>query len=154
MARFYLVRKLQIMYIESDNFFSKAMLTGLFIGIVDTLICLAYNIGYRDVTGYIPSAIINVSSLIFGVNLLLLVIGMLYFVFFKIFGRRDYVFILTILALTAFFVWKTDTGHRFADGLQNGQWKGLLGGILLILGASAVSLPFCLRSRFFEKYVL
>ncbi|WP_431210322.1 hypothetical protein ACQ86N_30410 [Puia sp. P3] len=66
------------MSFENDSPFGHAMLAGLFIGIIDTLICLAYNIGYRDATGYTPSALINVSSLIFAVNLLLLFIGMLY----------------------------------------------------------------------------
>lgn len=139
---------------EQDGSFTRAMLTGLFIGIVDTLICLTYNIGYRDITGYIPSAFINVSSLIFGVNLLLLIIGMIYFAFSRLFGKRDYVFITVFLILTLFFLWKADTGHRFSDYLQNREWKGLIGGIVAIVGVSAVLLPFCFRSRFFDKYVL
>ena len=62
---------MQYMSYERDSTFTRAMMAGLFIGIVDTLICLAYNAGYRDINGYISSEIINVSSLIFAVNLLL-----------------------------------------------------------------------------------
>jgi hypothetical protein len=142
------------MFIESEETFSRAMMTGLFIGIMDTLLCLGYNMGYRDFTGYLPSTIINVSSLIFGVNLLLLIVGIVYFAFFRIFGGRDIVFIIVILALTLFLFWKADSGHRFADRAVNREWEGLLGGIVAILGVSAAALPLCLRSRFFDKYIL
>lgn len=133
--------------------FTNAMLSGLFIGIIDTLICLAYNIGYRNFTGYEPSTLVNVSSLIFAVNILLLLTGMVYFLFRKFFGSKDYIYIVLAVLFTAFLSWRTETGHRFADDTVNAESKGLLLGIVLILGASAISLPFFFRSRFFEKYV-
>jgi hypothetical protein len=139
---------------DQENIFTRAMLTGLFIGVIDTLICLSYNIGYRDLTGYTPSALINVSSLIFGVNLILLLIGMLYFVFLKLFGKRDIVFVAVFVLLTLLLIWKADTGHRFEDSALNQGWKGLILGVVAILGVSAAVLPFCYRSRFFDKYVL
>ena len=138
---------------DHENVFTNAMLTGLFIGIIDTLICLAYNIGYRNFTGYAPSALVNVSSLIFAVNLLLLFTGMIYFVFTRIFGSRDYVYVVLSILFTAFLVWQTEIGHRFADATVNAQSKGLLLGIVLILGASAICLPFFYRSKFFAKHV-
>jgi hypothetical protein len=139
---------------DQEDIFTRAMMTGLFIGVVDTLICLVYNIGYRDITGYTPSALINVSSLIFGVNLLLLAIGMLYFLFIRLFGKKDFVFISVFVLLTIFFIWKADTGHRFADYVVNKEWKGLILGVVAILGISASALPICFHSRFFAKYVL
>ena len=129
------------------------MMTGLFIGIIDTLICLVYNVGYRNFTGYAPSTLVNVSSLIFAVNLLLLLTGMIYFLFRKMFGTKDYIYIVLAILFTGFLAWKTEIGHRFADATLNTESKGLLLGIVLILGASAISLPFLYRSRFFEKYV-
>ncbi len=72
--------------------FTNAMLTGLFIGIIDTLICLRPIISSNgNFTGYAPSALVNVSSLIFAVNLLLLLTGMIYFLFRKFFGSKDYI---------------------------------------------------------------
>jgi hypothetical protein len=142
------------MYKDQENAFTNAMLTGLFIGIIDTLICLAYNIGYRSFTGYTPSTLVNVSSLIFAVNLLLLLTGMIYFVFRKLFGRKDYIYVLLAILFTGFLAWQTEIGHRFADATVNAESKGLLLGIVLILGASAISLPFFYRSKFFGKYVL
>ncbi len=134
--------------------FTNSMMTGLFIGIIDTLICLAYNIGYRNFTGYTPSTLVNVSSLIFAVNLLLLLTGMIYFLFRKVFGGKDYIYIVLAVLFTGFLIWKTEIGHRFANATVNAESKGLLLGIILILGASSISLPFFSRSKFFEKYVL
>jgi hypothetical protein len=139
---------------DQDNMFTNAMMTGLFIGIIDTLICLAYNIGYRNFTGYAPSELVNVSSLIFAVNLALLLTGMIYFVFRKVFGSKDYIYVVLSALFTAFLAWMTAMGHRFTDPTVNAESKGLLLGIVLILGASAISLPFFYRSKFFEKYVL
>ena len=115
------------MQYDKETLFTRAMMTGLFIGVIDTIICLIYNVGYRHMTGYTPSALINVSSLIFAVNLLL----------------------LTLLA-----VWQTETGHRFADQIVNTEFKGLMLGIILITGLTATAIPFFFHSDFFEKYVL
>lgn len=139
---------------EQESIFTRAMLTGLFIGVIDTLICLSYNIGYRDATGYAPSGLINVSSLIFAVNLILLLIGMLYYIFIKIFGKRDIVFATVFASITAVGCWQTEIGHRFVDPSVNSGFKGLLVGIVLILGVSATALPALYHSKFFDKYVL
>ena len=66
---------------ERHSVFFKAMMTGLFVGVIDTVICLIFNIIYRNETGYILSSVINVSSLIFGINLILTLIGIVFFAF-------------------------------------------------------------------------
>src|ERR1700761_2719136 len=104
---------------DQENTFTNMMLTGLFIGIIDTLICLAYNIGYRDFTGYAPSALVNVSSIIFAVNLLLLLTGMIYFLFTQVFHSKDYIYVLAALLFTGFLAWQTEIGHRFSDPVVN-----------------------------------
>ena len=142
------------MYNEQPSLFFKAMMTGLFIGIVDTIICLTYNIIYRNMTGYLPSEFINVSSLIFIVNLLLLVIGIVFYFFTKAFGKKDIVYIVVFLLLTAWCLAEVMAGHRFPDEKLNTGFRGLLGGIILVLGLSASGLPFLVRSRKFEDKLL
>jgi hypothetical protein len=137
-----------------DSVFFKTMMTGLFVGIVDTLVCLAYNIFYRDITGYVPSELINVSSLIFGVNLILLVIGMVYFLFKKISRSGDVIFGVFFLALTLFLAWKTEMIQRFADAHVNHEFRGLLLGIVLICGISAACLPLLYNSRKFSDFAI
>lgn len=134
--------------------FFKAMMTGLFIGIIDTIICLAYNIGYRSETGYIPSEIINVSSLIFAVNLLLTIIGIVFFFFLRFIRGGDVVYSIVFLALTTWLAWKTFTSVRFGDARLDSGWHGLMGGVVLICGISAVCLPLLYRSNKFQDAVI
>jgi hypothetical protein len=139
---------------KDQSIFFKAMMTGLFVGIIDTLICLTYNIGYRNYTGYIPSALINVSSLIFCVCLLLTIVGIVYYVFLKAFKKSDPVYLIVILLLTAWLTWQSADVHRFDDVKENNGFRGLLTGIVLILGISAACLPLLYRNRKFMDSVI
>jgi hypothetical protein len=139
---------------EQHSVFFNAMMTGLFIGIIDTLICLAYNIFYRSYTGYFPSELINVSSIIFMVNLLLLVIGLLFYVFHKVLKGGDVLFLVFILLLTGLLTWKLFGSHRFDDVRLDSGFHGLLGGILLILGLSSACLPFLYHNKKFLDQVI
>ncbi|GGA99191.1 hypothetical protein [Puia dinghuensis] len=134
--------------------FFKALMTGLFIGIIDTLICLSYNIGYRNSTGFIPSEIINVSSLIFAVNLLMTIVGIVYFFFIRFIRNGDIVYTIFMLALTAWLAYRSFALVRFSDAKLDGSFHGLLGGIVLILGISAASLSFFYRSKKFQEAVI
>jgi hypothetical protein len=139
---------------EQNSVFFNAMMTGLFIGIIDTLICLGYNIFYRSYTGYFPSELINVSSLIFMVNLLLLVVGLLYYVFLRFIKKGDGSFLAVILLLTAWLSWQSIGIHRFDDARLDRGFHGLLGGIVLILGLSAACIPLLYRSKKFLDEVI
>ena len=142
------------MHYDQDSLFAKALLAGVFIGFFDTIVCLAYNLFYRNATGYLPSTLVNVSSLIFAVNLLFMLIGMIYFLFLRAFGRRDMVFDMVFIALAAFLAWRTELGHRFADHLVNHEFKGLMLGIIIIIAIGALSIPLLYRSKLMDKYVL
>lgn len=138
---------------EHPSIFFQAMMTGLFVGIIDTLICLAFNIGYRYETGYFPSEFINVSSLIFMVNLTMLVVGLIYFAFVRFVGK-DIVYLTVMLLLTAFLAWKSATVVRFGDSHMDSGFHGLLTGIVLILGISASCIPLLFRNRKFLDTVI
>jgi hypothetical protein len=134
---------------------SRALMTGLFIGIIDTVICLIYNLVYRDFTHFPLSAFINVSTLIFAVNLLFPVIGLVYFWLVKYLPKGNAIFVVLFLLLTAFFAWKTESVVRSPILSFTIGFRGLLLGIVLILGASAAfGLPLLYRSKKFEEQVL
>ena len=139
---------------EQRTMFFKAMMTGLFIGIVDTVICLVYNILYRNYTGYTPSAIVNVSSLILIVNLLLLIIGMFYYVFLRIFRKADGIYMAVFFLITAFLTWKSVQVVRFDISALDNGFRGLLGGIVAILGISATCLPLLYRNKAFLDHII
>jgi len=139
---------------DNQSTFFKAIMTGLFIGIIDTIICLAYNIGFRSETGYLPSTIINVSSLIFAVCLLFTIVGIVFFLFHRFIRGGDVLYSLVFLALTIWLAIKAFSSARFADAHVNSGWHGLAGGIVLICGISAITLPLFFRNNKFQDAVI
>lgn len=134
--------------------FYQAMMTGLFVGFVSTLICLIYNIIFRSSTKFDLSDIINVSSLIFTINLAFVIVGIIYYVLLQSFKKADIIFIVLFVLLTLFLVWQTELVHRSDDPLLNTEFRNLLLGIVLILGVSSICVPILFRSSKFREAVL
>lgn len=134
--------------------FTGTLLTGVFAGFAGTIICLAFNIIYRDDTGYLPSAIINVSSLIFAVNLLFVIIGLAYFVCLRYLPKGDVIFEAIFLLLIVFCLVKIAGVHRSDDAVINRQFKGLMDGVIIILGSCTVAMPLLYHSKGFRKHVI
>lgn len=136
------------------NPFPKSLLTGLFTGIIATLICMAYDIFYRTDTGFNLSSYINVSSLIFSVNLLFLVIGIVHFLFTR-FKRGEVLYAALFLALTVLLAIMASGIHRTDNMLQNKEFHQLFVPIVSVLGLmAALGVPFLYHNRQFEKHVL
>ena len=139
---------------QHASLFSKALLTGVFAGFVGTIICLAYNIFYRSESGFVPSEIINVSSLIFAVNTLFVVIGLIYFVFLRYVPKGNLLFIVLFLLATALCLLGTAGVHRSDNIVDNQHFKGLLSGVIIILGiCSVVLMPWSFHDKRFEEHV-
>ena len=136
--------------------FYRAMMTGFFVGFIATFVCLAYNIVYRDSTGFPLNGFINVSSIIFAVNILFPIIGIIYYGFISSFKKADILFVILFLLLTAFFclAYRINTSHKWSLS-KNIEFRNLLLGIVLILGISAsVLIPLLYHSKKFENTVL
>ena len=127
--------------------FGKAFLTALFVGILATLVCFAYDIYYRMATLYGPSDYINVSSIIFIVNIVLLVAGVIYYAFKSWSGKGDTLYAIFFLLLTVFCVWKTAGIHRFTDYRLNREFIQLLGGTVIIMGIAALCIPLFFNNK-------
>lgn len=135
--------------------FSNAILTSVFAGIISTLLCFAYYIGYKEITDYPLSSLINVSSLIFVINTFFLVFGFLYYLFLKISKRSDLLYIIVMVTLTALSIWAAWDAHRSANPLLNLQFHQLLTGILAIVGVCAFAgIPFLFHNKRFNEEVL
>ena len=135
--------------------FYQALMTGFFVGFFATIVCLIYNLVYRDETSLPLSGFISVSSIIFAVNLIFPVIGIIYYGILKAFKKADIVFILLFVLVTAFCAWRTELVHRTADRFANMEFKNLLLGIVLILGLSAVIfIPWLYHSKRFRDAIL
>jgi len=132
--------------------FYNAIMTGFFVGFFATIVCLVYNIVYRDETSLPLSGFISVSSIIFAVNLLFPVIGLIYYFLIKAFKKADIAFIILFILITAFCAWRTEYVHRTADPFVNMEFKNLLLGIVIILGLSAcIFIPLLYHSKKFRE---
>jgi len=142
-------------YNTSQGSLSKPLMSAVFAGIISTVICLFYNILYRDITDFELADIINVSSLIFLINLLFLVIGFVYYFFIKKVRKGESLFIALCVLLTLFFIWKAEGVRRSTSQADIVQFRGLLVGILVIIGAcAAILIPYVFHSKRFDKGVL
>jgi uncharacterized membrane protein HdeD (DUF308 family) len=127
--------------------FGKAFLTALFSGILATMVCFVFEIWYRFATSYGPSDYINVSSIIFIVNLLLLVAGVSYYAFKTWFKKGDWIYVICSVLTTIFCMWMIAGIHRFTDLKLNREFIQLLGGITLIIGIAALCIPFFYNNK-------
>jgi len=135
--------------------FYRALMTGFSVGFMATIVCLIYNIIYRKTTGFPLNVFINVSSLIFLVNVLFPVIGVIYYCFVSWFKKADILFVLLFILLTVFSVWRTELTRRTGDQFLNTEFKHLLLGIVIILGIGAsIFVPLLYHSKKFEDAVL
>lgn len=133
--------------------FSKAMLTSVFVGFVTCIVCLIYNIIYRDETGFPLNDIINVSTLIFAVNLLFVVIGFIYFSFMNS-KKSEFIFVAVFLLLTILGIIKAGSVVRSSDHEITEQFRGLLLGIIIITGVGILSIPFLFHNKKFREAIL
>lgn len=146
------------MYTDNSDQFSllyKALMTGVFVGFSDSIICLFFNIFYRGSTDYIPADIINVSSIIFGVNSLFIIIGMIYYFFLKTMKRGEFLYMALFVLISLFCLWKVEGVNRSDVSLASAQFRGLLMGLTLIVGISATFImPLLFHNKWFERDVL
>lgn len=135
--------------------FSDVVLTSVFAGLVTTILCMIYYLGYKEVTGYPFSSLLNVSSLIFGVNTLFVTVGCVYYLFIYYFKKADLVHIIFFVLITAAAVWFASTTHRSDNSFLNGEFHQLLIGLLIIMGAVAtIGLPLLYHNKKFHETVL
>ncbi|HEY2720359.1 MAG TPA: hypothetical protein VGI82_01455 [Chitinophagaceae bacterium] len=136
--------------------FYQSIMTAFFVGFFATVVCLIYNVIFRTKTVFPLSDFINVSSLIFLINLLFPIIGIIHYGFVAAFKKAEIVFVIVFLALTAFLVWRIASMHRTENNqLVNMEFRQLLLPIVLILGISAgVFVPLLYRNRKFRDSVL
>jgi hypothetical protein len=133
---------------------SKAILTSVFVGFFATLVCLVYNIIFRERTGYKPADFVNVSSLIFVVNLIFLVAGLLYFVFLRLFKKGDIFFEILFGLLTIFCVWRASDAHMENSRLLSSEFRTLLIGVIIIMGIGIELVPLLFHNKKFGDTVL
>ena len=134
---------------------TKTLLTALFAGMIATVLCMIYNIVYRDETRFPLSDLINVSSLIFVVNIFFLLIGVVYYGLVKAMRKGELVFIALFVLLTVVLAWRALYVHRSDDPVLNQEFHNLLLGVVVIMGVFAsLGIPLLYHSKKFQEGVL
>lgn len=123
--------------------FYKSLMSGLFGGIVVTLVNLIYNFIYRGITRFNPSQFVNVTTIIFVSLLLSIVAGILYYVIVPYGKKSKTLYITLFILLTVFVTYTAFTVQRSNDANVTSQFHGLFAGIVIITGLiDALLIPY------------
>lgn len=141
-----------------DNIYStpltKAVLTGVFTGLITTVLCMVYNSIFRGSTGFSHSYIINVSSLIFFITPVFLLIGIIYNSFLRI-RKGEILYILLFIVITVLLSIRANQVHRSDVPVINMEFHHLLAAIVIIMGLGAsFGIPYLFHNKKFEENVL
>lgn len=135
--------------------FDKALMTGVFVGIITTVVLLFFHVIFLQSTGFPYSTIINVSTLIFSVNIFFLLVGPLYYWLNRISKYGTVIFVIIFVLITAFLVMKASGVQRTDDHQLNVEFRELLSAIIIIIGlAAAFLVPFLFHNKGFRKNVI
>ena len=135
--------------------FYRSFMTCVFVGFAATVLAMGYDLFFVEFLQFPFSAIINVATLIFAVNLAFLVIGFLFYACLAASKKGETLFTVLMITATVFFAWKIQGVHRTDNTAINTQFRYLATGIILILGVlAAVAVPLLFHNRKFDEYVL
>jgi len=135
--------------------FYRTFMTSVFVGLAATIVTILYDYIFVKIFGFPLSAIINVASLIFAVNIVFLLVGILYYIFIATFKKGDMFYILLFVLITVFLAWRSEHANRTDNYAVNMQFRQLLSGIVIIMGIMAAFLvPYLYHSKKFEDKVL
>lgn len=124
---------------------SKILFSGVFAGIIATVATLTFNFFYRMSTDYSPSMVINVSSLIFGSLILLELCALIYLALTSVMKNPSIIYIVIIIALAVLSIWGTASVVHADNLIETTHFRGLLMGVIGILGICAVSIPYLIK---------
>jgi len=88
------------------SIFYRSYMTCIFVGLIGTVLCMFYDLFFTEVLKFPLSAIVNVATLIFAVNIIFLVIGALYYGAVKFSKAGETAFTILFLLLTVFLFGK------------------------------------------------
>ncbi|MEO6000587.1 MAG: hypothetical protein ABIN89_27310 [Chitinophagaceae bacterium] len=138
-----------------SGMFCKVALTGLFAGICATVGSLLYDLVFCYYSGFPYSAIVNISTIIFGITTTVFVAGVLYYYLINASRLGSAIFIVAFIFLTVFCLWRASFAERSLVYRETLEFRELLYGIIIITGISCFFLiPTLYKNEAFNKYVV
>lgn len=129
----------------------KPVMAGLLVGIVATILSIVYDIIFRDITSFPMHELVNVSTLIFGILLLLTIAGCLFALIDRYSNHASIIYqvISVIITLTCVYVLRFI--HRSDDPVTTIEFRHLLLGIIIIIGTASLFIPYLSKNE--TKYI-
>jgi integral membrane sensor domain MASE1 len=134
--------------------FDRVMMTGVFIGIVISVISIFYDAIFLESTGFPYTGIINVNSLIFGINILFLAIAPIYYGFTRLPKFGNLIYIIVFVLITILLLLRVKGIERTDNEHLNLEFRHLLTTIIILTAAGIIGLPFLLQSKKFRDKVI
>ena len=131
-------------YPQSD--LSRSILSGLFAGIVGTVVNLIFSFVFRRITNTVTFNILDVSTTIFGTIILLLVCGVFFYFFVHYLKKginlyRIIVFLVTAVIVYAALQYHAEPGYSITSNFR----ILFLGTQIIIGGLAAFLIPYLFR---------
>ena len=126
--------------------FSKSLLAGVFAGIAATFLSLLYNSYFRLWTGFPFSEMINVSTIIFALVLLVTLSGLVFYLFHHYLKKGTFIYQLVSLVFTIILAaWAMEV-QRSSNPVLAKEFRELLLGVVVITGICSVFIvPFLFK---------
>ncbi|MEP6750820.1 MAG: hypothetical protein ABJB86_24005 [Bacteroidota bacterium] len=135
--------------------FYRSFMTCVFAGLIGTLICMIFDLTFVQIMKFPLSSIVNVSTLIFAINIVFLFIGVLYYGLLTSSRYGEAVYVSILILITGFLLWKIQGFQRTDNPAINIKFRWLSSGIIVILGTLAsIAVPVLYRNKKFDEYIL
>jgi hypothetical protein len=126
--------------------FSKSLLAGLFAGIAATVLSLIFNGYFRLYSAFPLSQIINVSTIIFALVLIVTVAGLIFYVFHHYLKKGVILYQLVFFFITMMLIVAAMQVQRSPNALLAQEFRELLYGVIAITGICTVFVvPFLFK---------
>ncbi len=130
--------------------FSKSLLAGLFAGITATVLSLIFNSFFRGTIGFHLSELINVSTIIFALLLVVTLAGVCFYFFHHYLKYGGLVYQALGIGLTILLLFGASYVQRSPDPALAIEFRELLTGIIVI---TALCVVFIIPFLFKHDYV-
>ncbi len=133
---------------------SVSLMTSVFCGFFATVVGLLFNVIFRFATNFPISDLINVSTLIYMLNVWFLIAGLIFYGLKVATPSGNIIFAVFSLVLCG-FVFFLISGSKMSDVPKLAtHYKGLLNGLVLIVLLFMLSMPVLAGNKKFEDFFL
>ena len=131
--------------VKNTGHIYKPLMAGLFVAYFATLICIIFDVIFRQYTGFPLHVLINVSTLMFSILLLLPIAGCLFALIDKFFTKSTLIYEVLAIGTTLLLIYGVFQTHRSPDSLYSNEFHYLLLGVTLITGVGAMLIPYFVK---------